>query len=117
MAISISTIKCNDTVMFKGSLYVVTFINEPINYITIRTTSGNSPSYMDVDCHDIYLEWPYGSPKFLNSISTTAYSSIPSLPSNFDSNTPKRNPCECGAHATFMPDQHSSWCPMFRQNQ
>lgn len=27
------------------------------------------------------------------------------------------NPCECGAHATFMPDSHSLWCPMFKQNQ
>lgn len=108
MAIPISTIKCHDTVMFKGSLYVVTYINEPINYITIRTTSGNSPRYMDIDCHDIYLDWPYNS---------VAHDAAPSLPSNLTlASTLKRNPCECGAHATFMPDQHSSWCPMFRQN-
>lgn len=26
------------------------------------------------------------------------------------------NPCECGAHATFMKDNHSSWCPLFKRS-
>lgn len=25
----------------------------------------------------------------------------------------KKNPCECGAWATFMPDNHSDYCPMY----
>lgn len=28
----------------------------------------------------------------------------------------KANPCECGAHATFMKDNHSSWCPSFKRS-
>lgn len=25
----------------------------------------------------------------------------------------KANPCQCGAHVTFIETSHSDWCPMF----
>ena len=82
-----------DTVVYKGHIYQVEDVTEVPSYWV-------GPAEYNIR--------PYGGGDLLIGVEEFSLASYYIAPKRKEA-----NPCECGAHATFMPTSHSPWCPMF----
>lgn len=98
-----------DKVIYRNGMYEV-IGRSPYNYSTGQNDYSIQGSFKGSIIHYVVEDdlIPYYYDSFDPEAGAVGFTPI----------VPKAsNPCECGAHATFLPSSHSSWCPMFKQNQ